>query len=164
VTDPLTAWVLAAMVHWLPASPAVVRARYEPIAEAITAATQDPDEAAVLAAIAKWETGFRQDAVGKLGERGAWQLMPPAPFGLRAQAREARRRMLISYGLCGTLAKYASGSCFRGRVAAARREGTAMGWLREHPFHLWKFDELNPGRVPACLWEGVRARELLALP
>ncbi len=51
-----------------------------------------PLEDLYLVNIAALESGFDRKAVGKAGERGAWQVMPPAKeYG----AREALRRMRV---------------------------------------------------------------------
>lgn len=144
MTDPLVAYLLAAMTSWSPAPAPVVRASYVPIAEAIARASKDPELDVVLASIALWESGFRIHARGKAGEVGPWQIMPPAPINLIDQAAKARQLVAHSYEKCGTLAFYASGRCDRGTRAAARREETAMSWLREHPFRFWDSDPSNP--------------------
>lgn len=65
------------------------------IALAIVDATPDPLEEATLVAIAWFESGLRVHAVGKLGEQGPWQLMPPAPKTVHEQAKEALRRWKV---------------------------------------------------------------------
>jgi hypothetical protein len=63
--------------------------------------TRDPyGSASLLLAIAHFESGFVVHAVGRQGEQGPWQLMPPAPKRLRAQASEALRRWIV-LGPCG---------------------------------------------------------------
>lgn len=59
------------------------------------------ETAAQFTAIPYYESGFAIHAVGKLGEVGPFQLMPPnVPKTLRAQAKEAIRRWRVQ-GPCG---------------------------------------------------------------
>jgi hypothetical protein len=53
------------------------------------------ETASQLIQIGHLESGFAIHAVGKMGELGVWQLMPPAPLRLREQATEALRRWRV---------------------------------------------------------------------
>jgi hypothetical protein len=110
----LTAWVLSAILSCFVHPDAISpprSAEIQKIAEAIADASFSsplPDRgtvetAALLVGIAKLESGFRMAARGALGEVGVFQLMPPAPSGLEAQAREAIRRWRVQgpSGYCG---------------------------------------------------------------
>jgi hypothetical protein len=91
-----------------------------------------PEECLVLANIPRWESGYERRAVGKMGERGAWQIMPPASsYG----AKEALRRLRVQgiRGYCG---------CTERRPCpemVERRVGPARVWYATHPFD--GFDE-----------------------
>jgi hypothetical protein len=51
--------------------------------------------------IAGWESGFRRDAKGKAGERGPWQIMPPAvSFGAKEALSRMRIAGMVSYVGC----------------------------------------------------------------
>jgi Transglycosylase SLT domain len=129
----LLAWVFAAMVFWVPPRPTNVPqlGAYVRIAHAITAATSDPEEAALLAAIGSLESGYSPTAVGKLGEVGVWQLMPPAPSTLVLQAKEALRR-IHAQGMCGYTGEAADphSKC----PLAHNRLARASNWVEAHPF------------------------------
>jgi hypothetical protein len=73
-------------------------------------------EAKLLASIAVHESGVRPIAHGRAGERGAFQVMPPAPsYGAREALRRLRAQGLEGYAGCprgcpklaAALAKYA---------------------------------------------------------
>lgn len=66
------------------------------ISEDIASTDANEDEALLLASIAMHETMARLDVVGKLGERGAFQVMPPGD----PHAKEALRRLRVQ-GLQG---------------------------------------------------------------
>lgn len=76
------------------------------------------EEARLLASIAVHESGVRPRAVGRGGERGAFQIMPPArSYGAREALRRLRLQGLDGYAGCGSkrcpelaaaLAKYAN--------------------------------------------------------
>jgi hypothetical protein len=66
----------------------------------IASTDADALEALTLANIAAMESGFRRDARGKAGERGAFQVMPPAPnYGAAEALRRLRTQGLTHY--CG---------------------------------------------------------------
>jgi hypothetical protein len=72
----LVAYVLTAMCSWLPMRHWQTL-DYQIIAEAsVTAASEDPEDAIQLVAIASFESRFAVTAHGKLGEIGAFQLRP----------------------------------------------------------------------------------------
>jgi hypothetical protein len=124
-------YVLTAMLSWVSPRPANVPRLYElsEVAWAIAKTDASPSEALQLAAIAFHESGFKIHALGKSGERGPWQIMPPG----EPTAHEALRRMRYSYETCGSLAWYASGQCDRGQHAAKIRRETAQLWEWGHP-------------------------------
>ena len=62
------------------------------VVDDILSTDADPGEALRLANIAAMESGFRRDAIGTHGERGAFQIMPPARS---YDAREALSRMRL---------------------------------------------------------------------
>lgn len=136
--NPLLAWVFAAMVAFVPPrqNNAAQLGAYVRIATAITRATDSPFMAVLLASIGSFESGFRPQAVGKMGEVGIWQLMgpplgAPVPKGLDAQAREAIRRV-ETQGMCGFTGEAANprSKC----PLAQHRIDQAREWIREHPF------------------------------
>jgi hypothetical protein len=129
----LLAWVFAAMVAWVPPRQSNVAqlGAYVRIAYAITEASSDPDDVALLASIGSLESGFSPSAVGKLGEVGVWQLMPPAPKGLVAQAKEALRRIRVQ-GMAGYTGEAADPKS--GCPLAHNRLGRAHAWVVDHPF------------------------------
>ena len=132
-------WILSAMLAWSPPNPCnVAQLRgYVAIASAIDSATDDPDEAALLASIAYYETGRTFNASpqlkGKAGERGPWQLMPwsPVPKTLDGQAKEALSRWKLQ-GPCGYTgeARNAKSVC----PLAHHRMDRAASWAAQHPF------------------------------
>ncbi len=85
--------------------PAAKHSRYrerevEAIAADVATTDASPWEALRLMNIAALESTFYRAAVGSHGERGAWQIMPPASsYG----AKEALRRMRVQgmAGFCG---------------------------------------------------------------
>jgi hypothetical protein len=59
-------------------------------------------EALMLMGIPPLESGFRPDAVGKLGERGPWQVRPPAEsYGAKEALRRLRLLGIAGYVGCG---------------------------------------------------------------
>jgi hypothetical protein len=106
----LAQWIFVAMVALMPPRQNdVPRLKTLVILSIVTAdasqATplpgQTPKEtAAQIVAIGYYESGFVTSAVGKRGEVGWLQLMPPAPAHLRAQVGEAIRRLRVQ-GLVG---------------------------------------------------------------
>ena len=88
----LTAYLIAFALSWWPS---IAHHRYQDremraIAEEVAEAGGTPMEDLRLMNIAAMESNFDRKAIGRHGERGAWQIMPPArEYG----AREALRRM-----------------------------------------------------------------------
>jgi hypothetical protein len=94
------------------------------------AAEETPDpygSASLLTAIAHFESGFAIHAVGRQGEQGPWQLMPPAPTKLRAQAFEALRRwrILTPCGFSGEHPPHCPLASHRALLAAMTRAAFA---------------------------------------
>lgn len=118
----LAVWVLSLILFL---QPLAWRYREQArIAEAIAAASEDEEDATALVAIGYWESGFSTKARGRAGELGVWQLMPPAPAELHAQAREALRRLHVQ-GWRGFTGE-AGGRCpWTGCPLAQHRELTA---------------------------------------
>ncbi len=109
---------------------------YVRIATAIARATNSPFMGTLLASIGSFESGFRPQAVGKLGEVGVWQLLgpplgAPVPKGLDAQAKEALRR-IEAQGMCGYTGEAANprSEC----PLAQHRLDRAKQWMADHPF------------------------------
>jgi len=100
----LYGWILLAMVHWCPVRWVDTFAEYQVVAAAIDRATQDPDDAALLASIGSYESGFDVRARNpRTGAIGAWQLMSPQPcrrLDVDCQAVEALRRTKVQ-GMAG---------------------------------------------------------------
>ena len=69
---------------------------YDTAHEVAYKTTAAPDEGLRMMEIAKNESGFDPDAVGKKGERGRWQVLGGKDFS----AREALRRMRVQ-GMLG---------------------------------------------------------------
>jgi hypothetical protein len=128
-----TALILATMLQLTPR--AAWENTYRDTARAIAAAANDDpdpaDAAALLVAVAKFESDFKPDAVGDNGDaRGAWQIHPdawrldPSLFvagGIEVQARAALALIRHSMDRCGDLTEYASGTCRRGTLKASHR-------------------------------------------
>ncbi len=113
------AWVLSLMFVLLPPrqNDAHRLHTYAAVAWVIAHEAQTADDATVLIAIGFYESGYSPQAVGKMGEIGVWQLMPPrVPPTLRGQAREALRRW-HTQGPCGYAGEPAS-HCVKGRNRA----------------------------------------------
>ena len=143
----LLAFVLAAMTSWIPPR-ASQRAEYDAIAHAIVAATQDPDDAIQLAALASYESRFDTHARNRRsGARGAWQLLGRSRHDYRTgrngtlveQAREALRRWHL--GMC-----LYTGETRRAPDCplASERYARALQWLYAHPFPV----EIATSRLP----------------
>ena len=132
------AWIAWACLTWCPTTSLARIMGYGQVARAISAATQDPDDASLLAKIGGGETGYDTEAVGDLGEIGVWQLMPPQPCAKRdlpCQAKEALRRAK-EQGMCGYTGEDWRGDC---PIAREYLAGAAV-WVALHPF---------PGTAPA---------------
>jgi hypothetical protein len=129
----LVAWIFAAMVVWCPPSPVNVAqlGTYVRVAVAIARASDGVDDASLLASIGSFESQYHPKARGKLGELGVWQLMPPAPADIDAQAVEALRRWKRQGG-CGYTGEAANpkSTC----PLARHREDRAKQWVSTHPF------------------------------
>ena len=94
------------------------------VLEDIDSTDASPLEALTLANIAAFESGFNQLARGVHGERGAFQVMPPAPsYG----AAEALRRLRIQgiLGYVGCADKPSAPLCL---ALVAHRTGPAILW------------------------------------
>jgi hypothetical protein len=125
----LVAYVLVAMMSWIPPHPSQL-AEYRQIAEAIVDATDDPEDEIQLASIASYESRFSIRARGKLGEVGAFQLLGRAPRTVRGQAVEALRRWK-QQGRCGYTGEASKApDC----PLATRRYLRAFEWSYAHPF------------------------------
>jgi len=60
-----------------------------------------PLECVTLMGIPALESGWERTAVGKAGERGAWQIMPPAAsYGAREALRRMREQGMLGYVGC----------------------------------------------------------------
>lgn len=127
----LVTYVLAAMQTFFPTRSRATE--YRAVAEAIVQATPDPEDEVQLAAIASLESGYATNARGRLGEIGAWQLMPwrPVPRTLAGQAKEALWRWKAQ-GRCGYTGEAGrkDGKC----PLADNRYLRALLYSREHPF------------------------------
>lgn len=117
------AWTFSLMLVLLPPRQNDVHRlhTYAAIAWVIAHEARTPDDAAVLAAIGFYESGYSPQAVGKMGEIGVWQLMGPPyaatpPKTLRGQAREALRRW-HEQGPCGYAGEPVT-HCVKGRNRA----------------------------------------------
>lgn len=72
----------------------------EVVARDIASTDASPLEALTLANIAAWESGFDTKAKGRQGERGPWQVMPPAAsYGAHEALARLRRQGI--YGFMG---------------------------------------------------------------
>jgi hypothetical protein len=86
-----TYFLLFAMTIWPPRTQHRER-EMRAIAEEVARTDATPEEGLVLMNIAALESYFSRTALGKAGERGAWQVMPPAKsYG----AKEALRRLRL---------------------------------------------------------------------
>jgi len=71
------------------------------IARDVTTTDAGPLEALTLLNIAAWESGFDRGAVGKSGERGAFQVHPPATsYGAAEALRRLRSQGIMGYMGC----------------------------------------------------------------
>jgi hypothetical protein len=153
----LVAYVLSAMTAWMP--PAHwQQASYRTIADAIArGADDDPDDAVQLAAIGSFESGYRENAVGKRGERGVFQLLSfperkasCAPWAENPGRWTHPQHKLPELGPC-TLVEQARIALYRWKVMgrcsftgeastapacplADHRYLRAFDWVRTHPF------------------------------
>ncbi len=113
---------------------------YEVLAIAIAdAAEEDPSplwSASMLTAIARMESDFRVRAIGRGGERGAWQIMGDAPRGVREQAREALRRVNVSWALCSSLSLFTGERCRPTHPYADHRAELAWRLMTAEPWGL----------------------------
>ncbi len=142
----LAQWVFSLMVMLSPPRHNDV-ARLRELVIAATAiadaSEQDPlpdgeatQTAAMLVAIASYESQFHLHALGKQSEIGMFQLKPPVPRTVREQAREAIRRVRVSYEVCGDLSLY-SGECGgKKRTLAQHRAELAWRLLSDEPWGL----------------------------
>jgi len=81
-------------------------------------------EALTLANIAAFESGFSRKAHGKAGERGAWQIMPPASsYGAAEALRRLRAQGIVGYVGCAGHAN--ADPCL---ALVAHRTGPALLW------------------------------------
>jgi len=98
----MTAYLVTFALSVWPPRPTDVHRLREIVAIAADVASTDatPEEALTLINIAALESGFERTARGKLGERGAWQVMPPA---VSYAADEALRRVRVQgmQSFCG---------------------------------------------------------------
>ena len=134
----LLAYVFTAMVFWCPPRQNSIAqlGAYVRIAAAMARASDGSfRRATLLASIGSYESGYRGDRLGKLGEVGVWQLLPPplgapVPKGLDAQAREALRRWDVQ-GPCGYTGESATpkSAC----PLARHRIERADNWIATHP-------------------------------
>jgi hypothetical protein len=96
-----------------------------------------PEECLRLANIPALESGYEYRAVGKQGERGPWQIHPPArSYGAREALARLRAQGIFGYIGCGSA---------RTKLCedmAEHRTGPARDWLAEHP---WPVAELASG-------------------
>ena len=105
----LATYVFVAMQAWFMSWPAVSphrKAEIQEVAVATASAAETiqlkdwstkktltiVDTAMWLTGVGMYESGWREDAKGRAGEVGVWQLLGGAPKDLTAQAREAIRR------------------------------------------------------------------------
>ena len=97
------AYILAFILTFWPAfarHPYQVR-EVSAVVDDIVSTDASPGEALRLANVAALESGFRRDAVGTHGERGAFQIMPPArSFGAREALHRMRLQGMIAYVGC----------------------------------------------------------------
>jgi hypothetical protein len=69
--------------------------------EEVAATDATPEEALELMGFAALESNFIRDAKGKAGERGAWQVMPPArSYGADEALSRLRRQGTLGYVGC----------------------------------------------------------------
>ena len=98
----LTAYLIAFALSWWPS---IAHHRYQDremraIAEEVAEAGGTPMEDLRLMNIAAMESNFDRKAIGRHGERGAWQIMPPArEYGAREALRRMREQGMSGY--CG---------------------------------------------------------------
>ena len=142
--------VLVWILHLAPPSappPRALQALADGIAEA---ASEDPaplDAAALLVAVAYYESRFDLNAVSDHRDPtvsvGAFQLsvewirLPASPY---IQAKTALGLMRDSQLRCGSLAMYASGQCDAGRIEGDRRARLAARLLQ------WKVEPREPAQ------------------
>jgi hypothetical protein len=76
-------------------------------AEVADTTDAEPLEALELLGIAAWESGYDASARGRAGERGRWQVMPPASsYGAREALSRLRRQGIagfMGFTRCGEL-------------------------------------------------------------
>jgi len=142
-------WIAWAMLSMFPcSSPSRIAGEYRVVATAISRATPSPSDAADLASVASYESGYDVRAVGRKGEVGAWQLMPPvacesvrrdganAQRAVDCQAREALRRWKeqAPCGYTGEMGRTWASAEATDCPMARRRMNRATAWVAQHPF------------------------------
>ena len=131
----LYGWVLLAMVHWCPVRWVGTFVDYQVVAAAIDHATQDPDDAALLASIGSYESGYDLLALNpRTGAVGVWQLLEPQPcarLDLDCQAVEALRRTKTQ-GMAGYTGEAVALSGWYPLASARMHRATV--WTSIHPF------------------------------
>jgi hypothetical protein len=101
-------------------------AQIRSVAEEVAHTDASPLEGLTLMGIAAWESGYDRNAVGRMLERGAWQVMPPArSYG----AGEALSR-LRHQGIAGFMGFTRCGD--RCQAMAERRTFPAKLYLWSH--------------------------------
>jgi len=86
-----------------------------------------PLEGLTLMNIAAWESGYERSAVGKQGERGPFQIMPPArSYGAAEALRRLRDQGIFGYMGCARVTEVCS-------AMADRRTFPAELYFWSHP-------------------------------
>jgi hypothetical protein len=111
------------------------------IVKDITTTDATVDEALQLALSPALESGYERSAVGKLGERGAWQIMPPASsYGAKEALRRLRAQGIYGWMGCARVTE----ECER---MAVNRQLLARIYARVFPWHSPETQEVI-ARVP----------------
>ena len=138
----LLVWLFTAMSSWMgtPTPGSYRETEYRAIAEASAdAAHDDPERAAQAAALARFESGLSLSGrLGKLGERGPWQILGNA----RGDLRGPRGDGTLAQQAAEALRRWETGMClYTGETRAApecplagHRFALAVTWVVLHPF------------------------------
>jgi hypothetical protein len=77
------------------------RSEMDAVAEDVAGTDAGALEALTLMNVAAWESGYERSAVGKAGERGPFQIMPPArSYGAAEALRRLREQGILGYMGC----------------------------------------------------------------
>jgi hypothetical protein len=118
----MTVYLLSFILAFWPPHSAHRAAEMRAIAEDIASTDATPIEALTLANIAALESNFERKAVGPGGERGAYQVHPPAiSYGADEALRRLRAQGLMGYMGCSAVTA-------RCEAMAAHRTEKAILW------------------------------------